>query len=156
MLGRRWRVISPADETAGSLKCTAAQLHISFDCQFVVCAAVALNCLSRWKPTLSTVCPLQIAAAAAAAYLFQAPSRAENYLFPSIDLNHARLSIMYNLSYNTPQDTTPSQLHFKLIQFFFLSLYKYGQCTILQRWAFVVSSRYALIFSGSCSENHTI
>lgn len=37
--GGAWRVISPTGETAGSLKCTTAQLNINFDCQFVVCAA---------------------------------------------------------------------------------------------------------------------
>lgn len=142
----------PADETAGSLKCTAAQLHISFDCQFVVCAARCFELPLKMKanlvqcvhcrPLLLLIC------------FRRHQGLGDYYLFPSIDLNHAGLSIMYNLSYNTSQDTTPSQLHFNLIPFF-SPLYEYGQCMILQRWAFVVSSRYALIFSGSRGENHT-
>lgn len=41
------------------------------------------------------------------------------YLFPSIDLNYAGLSIMYNLSYNTSQDIAPPQLHFNLMPLVF-------------------------------------
>lgn len=101
---------------------------------------VALNCVSRWKPTLSTVCPLYTAAVA---YLLQAPSRA-SVLFFSIVLYHAGMSIMYNLSYNASWDITPSQLHFNLMLSFFSLSASYvdcGQCVIPPRCVFVVSSR---------------
>lgn len=41
----------------------------------------------------------------------------QDYFFPlfSIVLYHAGLSIMYNLSYNIPPDSSPSQLHFNLM-----------------------------------------
>lgn len=57
-----------------SVKYATGQLHISFDCRFAVLTApVALNSVSRWKATPSSLCPLQ----AAAVYFLWTASRAE-------------------------------------------------------------------------------
>lgn len=144
----------PALETAGSLKCTTAQLHISFDCRFVVCAGRCFELLLEMKANLVH----SVSTADRCCCLFASGTiKGCQTIIYSIDLNHAGLSIMYNLSYNTSQDTTPSQLYFNLMPLFclFLSACAYGQCLILQRWVFVESSSYTLIFSGSCGENHT-
>lgn len=46
------RVILAALETTGPVKCTAAQLHISFDCQFVLCAARSFELHLKMKANL--------------------------------------------------------------------------------------------------------
>lgn len=107
-----------ADETAGSLKCTAAQLHISFDCQFVVCVAPLMWIASQDE---SQPCPQCVHCRPLLLICFRHhQGLGDYYLFPSIDLNHAGLSIMYNLSHNTSLDTTLSQLCFNLMPLFFL------------------------------------
>lgn len=45
-------VVSPALETAGSVKCTTAQSHISFGCQFVRCAAHSFELHLKMKANL--------------------------------------------------------------------------------------------------------
>lgn len=42
----------PAFKTAGLVKCTAAQSHISFDCQFVLCAAFSFELHLKMKANL--------------------------------------------------------------------------------------------------------
>lgn len=49
---RRRRVICSALETTGSVKCTTAQLHISFDCQFVLCVARSFELRLKMKANL--------------------------------------------------------------------------------------------------------
>lgn len=109
----------PALETAGSLKCTTAQLHISFDCRFVVCAGRCFELLLEMKANL-----VHSVSTADRCCLFASGTiKGCQTIIYSIELNHAGLSIMYNLSYNTSQDTTLSQLHFNLMPlflFFFL------------------------------------
>lgn len=45
-------VISVALEMTGSIKCTTAQLHISFDCQFVLCLARSFELRLKMKANL--------------------------------------------------------------------------------------------------------
>lgn len=52
MRERRLCVISAALETTGSVKCTTAQLHISFDCQFVQCVARSFELRLEMKANL--------------------------------------------------------------------------------------------------------
>lgn len=109
----------PALETAGSLKCTTAQLHISFDCRFVVCAGRCFELLLEMKANLVH----SVSTADRCCCLFASGTiKGCQTIIYSIDLNHAGLSIMYNLSYNTSQDTTPSQLYFNLMPLFCLFL----------------------------------
>lgn len=100
----------------GSLKCPVAQLHISFDCQFVVCAARRFELPLKMKANL--VCSVSTADRCCL-FASGAIKGWETTIYSLLDLNHAGLSIMYNLSYNTSQDTTPSQLHFNWMPLFF-------------------------------------
>lgn len=113
-------MISPALETADSLKCTTAQLHINFDCQFVACAGRCFELPLKMKANLVH----SVSTADRCGCLFASGTiKGCQTIIYSIDLNHAGLSIMYNLSYNTSQDTTPSQLHFNLPLFFSVCLH---------------------------------
>lgn len=107
-------MISPALETTGSVKCTTAQLHISFDCQFVLCAAHSFELRLKMKANLvhsvSTVDRCCCLFASGSIKGFETI-----FFFFSIVLYHAGLSIMYNLSYNISPDSIPSQLHFNLM-----------------------------------------
>lgn len=44
--------LPPTLEMTGSVKCTTAQLHISFDCQFVLCAARGFELRLKMKANL--------------------------------------------------------------------------------------------------------
>lgn len=61
--------------------CEVHHCPVTHELWLLVCSVrspIALNCVSRWKPTLSTACPLQTAAVA---YLLQAWSRALGLFF---------------------------------------------------------------------------
>lgn len=110
MRARPLRVIWPALETLSSVKCTTAQ----FDCRFVLCAARSFELHLKMKANLvhsvSTVdrCCCLFASGSIKGF------KTIFFLF-SIVLYHAGLSIMYNLSYNIPPDSSPSPLHFNLM-----------------------------------------
>lgn len=92
-------------EMAGSLKCTTAQLHISFDCRFVVCAGRCFELPLKMKANLVH----SVSTADRCCCLFASGTiKGCQTIIYSIDLNHAGLNVMYNLSYNTSQDTTSS------------------------------------------------
>lgn len=91
--------------------CEVHHCPVTHELWLLVCSVrspLALNCVSRWKPTLSTVCLLQTAAVA---YLLQAWSRALGLFFFYSFLPYC---IMYNLSYSGSWDSTLSPLHFNL------------------------------------------
>lgn len=91
--------------------CEVHHCPVTHELWLLVCSVrspLALNCVSRWKPTLSTVCLLQTAAVA---YLLQAWSRALGLFFFYSFLPYC---IMYNLSYSGSWDSTLSPFHFNL------------------------------------------
>lgn len=136
-------VISAALDATGSVKCTTAQLHISFDCQFVLRAARGFEPRLEMKAKPCPQCvhcrPLLLL------ICFRHHQGLRDYF--SIVLRHAGMSIMYNLSYNTSRDSTPSRLHFNLMPLLFLPAccVDCGQCIIPLRYIFIVSSRQTLI-----------
>lgn len=144
----------PALETAGSLKCTTAQLHINFDCQFVACAGRCFELPLKMKANL--VHSVSTADRCCCLFALGTIKGCQTIIY-SIDLNHAGLSIMYNLSNNTPK--TPPLLNSILIYLFFSpsvciwvwSMFhpaKVSLCCVQQ-----LSKSNTLIFSASCGEN---
>lgn len=98
-----------------SMKYATGQLHISFDCRFAVLAApVALNSVSRWKATSSSLCPLQ----AAAVYLLWTASRAERQppLTPLLSYYSIMLDWALCIIYQTIHPQTVAALSSFLIQ----------------------------------------
>lgn len=117
----------PASRQQASVKCTTAQLQISFDCQFVPCAARSSEMHHNMKADL-----VHCASTAAVACVLS-------------------MSIMYNLSYNTSRDGARSRLHFNWNARFSLSFCIFAsldcdQRTLMTlRYVFVVSRAETLI-----------
>lgn len=134
---------TPPHLTTGSVKCTTAQLHISFDCQFVLCAARGFEPRLKMKANLvlsvSTVgrrclfCCRRHQELGDFFFFFFFP-----LVFPMV-LYHAGLSIMYNLSCDISPDSSPSRFHLNLMPFLSPLCLERGRRATPQRCVIVVS-----------------